>query len=250
MKVLLTSDTHYGLNGKTHSKHSKFWKKIQKEIETQDIKVLIWAGDVAVNKQRQFKRSIEQAREHVDIPILLVRGNHDFWDVLDRKDEQAGHRGFHRLEYLHQHLFKKYDIHHLERGPKVIDNVLFCGWDGWYGDADPPTNDAYNMFQDVQGCPMHVFMSNRAWQQFDEILAIDLTPYRASVAVTHHNPYVNDKKWEKCCANPKFYDIVKERFDYFCCGHNHQRKDNVEDSCRVLNSGSDYNDPKYLIFEV
>lgn len=250
MKVLLTSDTHYGMDGKTHSKHAKFWRTVQKEIAKHDIRVMVWAGDIAVHRQRQLHRSIEQMREYISIPVVMVRGNHDWWDALDKRDKTAGQRGYYFLEHQHKKLFQRYGLHHLEWGPKVIDDVIFCGWDGWYGLSNPPTNDETYMFRDVEGVQMHTFMSNRAWRKFDEVLEIDTEPYRAAVAVTHHNPYVVDRKWEDMCANLKFYDMIKEKFDFFCCGHNHQRKDRVEDGCRVLNSGSDYNNPQYLVFEV
>lgn len=250
MKFILTSDTHYGMDGKTHSKHEKFWRNIKKEIEANDVKALIWAGDLSANKQRQFSRSIEQARHHIKIPILLVRGNHDFWDAVDAIDKNAYKRSFGLLQNLHAEIFKKYDISHLENGPVVIKDVIIAGWDGWYGISNPPTNDDVNMFNDHEGCPMHVFMSNRAWKKFEEVLNLDVSNYRKSIAVTHFNPYVTDRKWADMCANNKFYDLIKEKYDVFCCGHNHQFKDRIEDGCRVLNSGSDYNNPKYIVFEV
>jgi predicted phosphodiesterase len=249
VKAILTSDTHYGMDGKTHAKHDRFWRKVQDEIVSNDVKVLLWAGDLACNKQSQLARTIRHAREYVSIPILLVRGNHDFWDAPSNKDEFSGRRSFQLLDAFHRDLFAQHGIHHLENNPKVIDDVLFCGWDGWY--ATPPlTNDADNMFRDVNGSPMHAFMSNRAWKAFEAVMDLDVEPYRAAVAVTHFNPYVVDRKWEAMCANLRFYDMVKEKFDVFCCGHNHQKKDRIEDGCKVLNSGSQYNNPQFLTFEV
>lgn len=243
MKVLLTSDTHYGMDGKTHGKHDRFWRDVKKTIKAEDVKALVWAGDLSATKQSQLTRTVQHAREHVDIPILLVRGNHDFWDY-------PFNRSFGELQNDHRILFEKYNVYHLEWGPTTVEDVVFCGWDGWYGMSNPPTNDSNFMFRDAEGCPMHVFMSNRAWKQFEDVMSVPVEQYRAAVAVTHFNPYCVDRKWEDMCANLKFYDIVKEKFDVFCCGHNHQRKDRVEDGCRVLNSGSDYNSPKFLTFEV
>ena len=250
MNLILTSDTHYGMDGKTHSKHDKFWRKVAKSIVDNDVKCLVWAGDLSANKQRQLRRTIQHMREHVKIPVVLVRGNHDFWDAWDPRDEGSGNRAWHLLEADHRQLFGEFNISHLEDGPVVIDDVIICGWDGWYGMSNPPTNDERFMFRDYRGAPMHVFLSNRAWKKFDEVLATDVDKYRAAVAVTHFNPYVTDWKWADMCANLKFYDLIKEKFDVFCCGHNHQFKDRVEDGCRVLNSGSDYNNPKFLLFEV
>ena len=247
MNLILTSDTHYGVDGKTHGKHERFWRDMQKDIVANDVKALIWAGDLASSKQRQFRRSVEQAREHVSIPILLVRGNHDFWDARDSLD--AGRRSFPELDRLHREVFSEFNVHHLESGPVTIEDVLICGWDGWYA-GTPPSNDANFMFRDYEGVPMHTYLSSRAWKKFEEVMDLDVSPHRTAVAVTHFNPYCTDRKWESMCANLKFYDMVKEKFDVFCCGHNHQFKDRVEDGCRVLNCGSDYNKPQYLMFEV
>lgn len=251
MNLILTSDTHYGMDGKSHSKHERFWRKVRDSIEKNDVKALIWAGDIACTTQRQVRRSIEQMRDHIKIPVAFVRGNHDWWDDLDRKDKHAGERRpYAVLSREHLELFGKHRISHLEDGPLVIEDVVICGWDGWYGNSNPPSNDADRIFRDVEGCPAHVFMSNRAWRKFDEVMSTDIDKYRAAVAVTHFAPYVTDRKWEMMCANLKFYDMIKEKFDVFCCGHNHQAKDRVEDGCRVLNSGSDYNKPQFKLFEV
>lgn len=248
MNLILSSDTHYGMDGKTHAKHEAYWNDVSKTIQKHQVKAFIWAGDLAANKQRNLVRSLEHARQHIDIPILLVRGNHDFWDTPD-KYQQSSRRSFQVLDALHKEAFAKYNIVHLEQGPHVIDDVIFCGWDGWYS-VPPNTNDAKNMFRDVNGSPMHVFMSHRASKKFEEVLSIDTDKYRTAVAVTHFNPYCTETKWIDMCANPKFYDMVKEKFDVFCCGHNHQFKYRLEDGCLVLNSGSMYNDPKFILFEI
>lgn len=248
MKLILASDTHYGLDGKTHGKHDRFWKKVAKCIAENDVKAFLWAGDLACNTQHQLKRSIEQARKHIKIPIALVRGNHDWWDCPSKQDKHFG-RQFHELQVMHRQLFGANDIYHLEDSPMVVEDVIICGWDGWYGVSNPPTKDERFMFRDVQGCPMHVFMSNRAWKKFDEVLETDVSKYRAAIAMTHHNLYT-EPGHENLCANLKFLDMIKAKFDVVCCGHNHQRRDDVEDGLRILNSGSDYNRPEFLLFEV
>lgn len=251
MKLALTSDTHYGI-GNANAKHLRFWNNLASEIEQQDVRALIWAGDIAIDRQRQFLRSMEMARSVLpkELPILLVRGNHDFWDNIDKKDKEANRRSFAMLDRMHQEWFEKLDIHHLEKEPFVLDDVIILGWDGWYGNTNPPTNDERFMFRDIEGCPMHTYMSNRAWNNFEKVLEYPVEGFRKSVAVTHFNPYAGERHNLESCANPKFYDLIKQKVDVFCCGHNHQHKDRIEDGCRVLNCGSDYGQPRYLIFEV
>lgn len=262
MKLLLTSDTHYGMDGKTHNKHMKFWKKVSKVIQEQDIKALIWAGDVASFRQRHLYRSLEQAREFVDIPILLVRGNHDFWNGVDKKYPEMNPFTMDEIFIQHQEWFKKFNIHHLENGPYIIDDVVICGFDGWYAQVDPGTNDKKWMPMTIQGEAItSQYMVSKAWKDFDECLKIDTSKYRKSIIVTHHNPYpINGGSVKTCIemglnnyghsGNFKFLLEMKEKFDILCCGHSHQYRNDDEEGIQIYNCGSDYNKPKYLIFEV
>lgn len=260
MKCLLTSDIHYGYDSKSHSKQRKFWTRVSKEVVAQDIKVIVIAGDIAVNRQRHIECTFRLAREFVpNVTIACVLGNHDWWDTNDPKDKDAGRRSFARLSELHEELFKRYDIHYLQNKPLVVtDNdksFMFCGWDGWYANVHPMTNDDENIFMDVEGAPMHHFMSSRAWKTFDALLTQLEDPevqkkYDAIVAVTHHNPYCDSEPYRHMIANERFLEEIKPRVDVFCCGHSHQRRDEVVDGCRILNAGSEYNQPQHIVFEV
>lgn len=254
MKLMLTSDTHYGLTGANEGSHRRFWRKVGEAIENEGVQVLIWAGDIAVHRQRQLRRSIEICREFVKIPIVLVRGNHDFWDHPDKKDRDAGRRSFRQLEELHSKLFAEFDIHHLEKGPYVSGDTVILGWDGWYYLSNPPTKDEVHMFRDVEGCPMHVFMANRAHKMFEKVLDFDTSTFLNIVAVTHHNPYRDPSgripDSTEFGPNPKFLDLIAEKADVLCYGHNHKKMDMMYKGCRLLNSGSDYGYPQYTIFTV
>jgi predicted phosphodiesterase len=249
MKLLLTSDTHYGLDGKTHKKHIKFWRKVSKEIKDQDIKALLWAGDIASFRQRHFYKSLQMCREFVDIPVLLVRGNHDLWCGADKKDPDAPMIHLEKLDIQHNKWFDKFDIWHLENGPYIIDNVLICGFDGWYAIPDPATNDKKWMPRFVQGQPfVQEYLVNKAWEYFQNCLKLDTSKFRKSIIVTHHNPYPYMNL--EFGANTKFLLQMKEKFDILCCGHTHAYKNDNEEGIQIYNCGSDYNDPKYLVFEV
>lgn len=267
MKLALISDTHYGMDGKTHNKHNKFWKKLSKEIEKQDIKVLIWAGDLASFRQRHLRRSLEHCREHIDIPVVLVRGNHDFWDGIDKKDKMSAMRSLDQLFELHKKWFRDNDIHHLENNPFVIDDIIICGFDGWYAVKDPQTNDKHWMPKFIQGQPfVQEYMVSKAWKDLDVCLNTDLSGYRKSILVTHHNPYVYcpypdyysrtvDEVLKEGIiytghgANLKFLPEIRDKFDILCCGHTHVFRDDTYEGIQIYNCGSDYNKPKWLIFE-
>lgn len=270
VKMVLISDTHYGMDGKTHTKHMKFWRRLAKEIKEKEIKVLIWAGDLASFRQRHLRRSLEMAREFINIPIVLVRGNHDFWDGEDKQDpgRSGGIRSLDKLFDLHRHWFIENNIHHLEDNPFIIEDVIITGFDGWYATHNPGTNDKNWMPKFVKGQPfVQEYLVNKAWRDFDECLKVDTTKFRKSIIVTHHNPYpfapypgyktrpVDDLiadgvEYSGHGANLKFLVEIREKFDIMCCGHTHVYKNDDVEGLQIYNCGSDYNSPKWLIFEV
>lgn len=267
MKVMLTSDTHYGTQGNSASKQRKFWRKVGETIEKEGVKLLIMAGDMASHRQRHLLRTLELVNEYVKCEIVLVRGNHDLWDGEDKKDKAAGTRSLNQIWELHRTWFKHFHIHHLEDGPLVIDDVLICGFDGWYATSNPATNDKHWMPELHEGCPIMPFLTNRAWKKFEECLDLDTSKYRKSILVTHHNPYpfspYKDYKprpvkelleqgitYTGHGANIRFLPEIAEKFDVLCCGHTHGYKNDTTEGIQIYNSGSDYNNPKFLIFEI
>jgi len=245
--IALTSDTHYGLDNNTHIVHEKFLKRLDKDIKANNVSLLIHAGDWACNKQDQFYRSMKMFRKHISVPIVCVRGNHDLWQHKNYPKMQT----YIEMMKTHEEWFKELGIHHLESGPYIHGDIAIFGFDGWYHSANPPTNDLSTMqFKDVGGAPIMPYLSSRAHKKLDALLALDLKPYRRSILVTHHSPFTDDWKYKELTANPIYFEPIVEKFDFFCCGHSHQRVNNVFGKCRVLNSGASYNTPQYLIFEV
>lgn len=189
-------------------------------------------------------------RHHIDIPILAVRGNHDLWQ---RKPfRYPSYWQYAEMMRHHKEWFAEFNIHHLENNPFVIDDVLIAGFDGWYNVTNPPSNDQEMVrFKDVEGCPIMSYLSNKAYKDLDGVLALDDSPYRASVLVTHHPPFVDDPFWALMSANPNYLQPIKDKFDVLCVGHSHQYRDDIEDGCRILNAGAKYNSvPRKIIFEV
>lgn len=256
MKIALTSDLHYGFNNKTGHIHRKFWAKIAPMLAEENVKVLILAGDLASSKLSELRDCLALIREHIQIPIVIVRGNHDFWDAPNKNDPESGFRNWLRINELHKRWFRQFDVHHLEDGPKIVNGVRFVGWDGWYRHPNPPTNDGLYMFKGHDGAEMHHFMCSRAWKKFDEVLA-ELQAsnnFRKTIAVTHHNLYCDNPKYEVYSGHPTFLTELVGYVDVFACGHNHQYlKEFIDLDLRPLlmvNSGSDYNRPRILVFEV
>lgn len=250
VKCLLISDTHYGHSGKTHRHHLKFFEKIREEIEN-GVEIIIHAGDWTSNRQDQFRRTLVMFRKELgDIPIVCVRGNHDFWDQKKGGRKQQSKWMYGQLMQMHESWFKESNIHHLESGAFEYKDIVIAGFDGWYGNAKAPTNDELCMVSNVEGCPTMVYLSSKAYKDLDKVLQLDFSKYRKSICVTHFPPFAGDWKGKDFSANFKFFDPITDKFDILCVGHSHMYVNRIENNTEVYNCGGHYDDPKYLIFEV
>ena len=248
LKCLLTSDTHYGHTHKTHKRHEKFFEQIKKE----DFDLLIHAGDWSSSRQDQFRRTMAMFRRELgdDVPILAVRGNHDFWDFKKGGRKMQRKYFLPELMRMHDEWFDEYNITYLGRSMYQQDDVVFVGFDGWYGSSNPPTNDGHFMIRDVEGCPTMTYMANKAHKDLDLLLQRDYSKFRKSVCVSHFPPFSGDWKGKGFSANFSFFQPMKDKFDVLCFGHSHRRVDREEDGTKIYNCGSDYDKPNYIIFEV
>lgn len=250
MKLILTSDLHEGRSPRSHKINTEFITKIAQEIKKDsNIKALIIAGDLSSHKQEQHERICKMLRDQLSCTILIVRGNHDYWSTLDKR-KVIKYPTIPELNKKHEELYKKYNIHHLQKNPFVIDDVIILGWDGWYSSFDPPSNDDDHIIRFTEGIKTMEWLSRKAHKEFERLLSVDTKGYHKSIIVTHHNPYTHDYRYKELGANHKYLEFIVNKFDYLLTGHTHRFYDKLVKGCRIVNSGSDYNDPKYLILEV
>jgi predicted phosphodiesterase len=243
MRLVLTSDTHFGHDGKTQSKHQKFLKAVAEENPD----VLVHAGDWTSSKQEQFRRTLEMFREELRCPIVAVRGNHDFWQTVDR---------FHFLQETeslfeqHEIWFRQFNIHHVSQGPFVIDGWTITGFDGWYGNLNPPTNDEKFMPLFTQNMRTMEWFNRKAhWDLQDILDKVDLSREK-KICVTHFPPFTENQLYAQFCANQNYLEVLCERFELLLVGHSHRECDWVFKGTRIVNSGADYNAPKYKVLDL
>ena len=256
MKVILTTDLHEGFDYKTNEINKKHIKKMAEEIVNDpEIKVMVITGDLASHKLKQFPRILKMLRANIHIPILVVRGNHDLWGREEGKLQRDGtwfqpkFQSLQEIYTLQKQWFKDYDIHHLEEGNFKIENTVFVGWDGWYHDLFPNTNDEFHMTTYTEGIRTMEWLSKRADKEFERVIYDD-TEADIRIAVTHHSPMPTDPLYQSHCSNPKHLQFITSKYDYFLIGHTHQKTFMQVNDCIIINAGSHYNDPKYRIFEV
>lgn len=242
MQIALTSDLHGGYSTKTYKIHERWLE----DLEEKSFDILILAGDLGTTKLKDFERILKHIRTKVAKPILAVRGNHDLWDKS--KYDLEG------LMKEQEQIFKDLDIHHCEQGPYVVGNIGFYGWDGWYNLEHRYQNDWNFMPQYTGGRHTHDWLSKRTYSQFmrvyDELQIANTT---TNIVITHMPCFRQIRIEDEIFgANPKYYEMLraKDNIDYICYGHTHLAEDEVYDGIRFLNSGSDYDSPVTLFFEV
>lgn len=247
MKIALSSDVHYGCTGNVANKIEKMFNKIKDE----NVDALILAGDLASHTQHHYKRCIETARNILpDIPILTVRGNHDMWDGMHRKDKASEKRMLYQIYEYHEKIYRFNNIHHLD-DPYILGDVTIFGFDGWYHLPDPKTNDKHWMPLMHEGCPTGSYLSAKSFKDFERILyQYDNKTTEKTILISHFPSIVIEGDRHEFNASPRFLPEIKERFDVVCYGHSHKFMDQIEDDTRFLNCGSDYGKPQYIIFEL
>lgn len=273
MRVLVTTDTHYGFDHNTHKVHQKFIKKIRQECENQNIDAVIHCGDWIATEQGELPRTFKMFREGLgDIPILGVEGNHCLWDYsfrARRKKMKKFPSGMPLIQMLEQHKLwaAEYSIHLLENTPYYhsASETLIMGFNGWYMSLSPPTNDATYMPLFVESAPSTQYLSHKAHKDLDNLLlTVDSYPLSAKkkVCVSHFPFHSKDPKYLNMCANPSYLEFIAEKFDYLFVGHSHQTEDFIHTSdsghsIRVVNPGTKfdlkyhgYNNPNYVIIDL
>lgn len=244
MRVALTSDTHSGASRETHKILSRFFESMEEDKEWD---VLILAGDLGIATFDHFLTLLNMVKVHIKRPVVAVRGNHDLWDKR-KYNLQA------TIKYGSEK-FAEYGIHHLESGPYIKDGVAFVGWDGWYNMFIRGRNEWNFIPHYTAGLHTHDFLKNREDKEFQRVLdELEQHKDKKRVVVTHMPPFkesqVWDPLWDEHAGNPRFISFLEGNADVLCYGHTHLAHEEVIKGIRVYNSGSDYDEPNYIKFEV
>lgn len=248
MKIAITTDTHYGYNGdKTRKNHEKFLISLAEAMALHDCKLLCHTGDWATHKHSQLAKTFEQFRQYIKQPILTVFGNHDYWNVIDRYKPLK----WEDLVKSQNELLLKFDITHVGENPVVIDNILFAGYNGWYANLNPPSNDLNFMPKWIEGIPTHEFLNKKSHNDLNKLLySLDKFQYEKAVCLTHFPPFIDNPAYADFTGNPSHLPFLKESFNVLIVGHSHRTHDYVDEGLRIINSGAEYHFPRFIIVEI
>lgn len=261
MKVILLNDLHYGCGGNRGRKiHEAFVSLLSSKISECGVEAIVIAGDTGTSKQDDLEKFFKLLRASISIPVLLVFGNHDYWDGKPPFPLKFP-RLYHEIRTLHEDLCKRYDLHYLENGPFKLRNIQFSGYDGWYRSVSPGTNDICSstsvyMREYIESVPTHLYLNSRAHKECERVLS-EVDSELVNVCVSHFDSTVTDIKFK---SNEDDYDThrgdhnhlieLSDRFDFIFYGHTHREIDEQISKSRILSSGTDYLHPVGLIVEI
>ena len=234
VNVIQISDLHHGFSHRTAEKLEKFLKGIV-EKEKDDF-VLLVSGDLISTRQESFKKCVRLLRRvFPNATILMVRGNHDFYNFTMRYGEERrpyNNHALHTIFEKHKEICEASDVILLEPGVEYVqDDVVFVGFDGWHYDPDEnsrlvPSKGQKSTYEQLL---------DRAKEDLVKILNFDTSGYRKSVLLTHFPPYECTK--EDPHVSQEEYLSLTQKFDWIFCGHTHAEYEEEANGCMLVNSG-------------
>lgn len=236
VSVVQISDLHHGFSTNTAKRLEKFLMGIN-EAEKEDF-VLLVSGDLISTRQESFKKCVRLLRRvFPETDILIVRGNHDFYDFRVRYGDELKLNpkwspSLDKLLIRHKEIVEESNIILLEPGVEYVrDNVVFLGFDGWHYDPEENSRLVYNR----SGKKTYECLLEKAKTDLDKILEFDTSSYRKSVLLTHFPPYECNK--EDPSVSQERYLPLTQKFDWIFCGHTHEEYEEEANGCRIINSG-------------
>jgi predicted phosphodiesterase len=241
MKLCLTSDTHYGFSSDTRG----LLERMLCNIAAESPDVVLHAGDWASTKFEEFEACVKLFRQYLpNTPIIGSLGNHDYWaqdtDIIGVSSTEE------HLKLLHDTM-TKYNI--LTSFMDIKQQIAISAMQSWYKNTHPPSNDHHFM---VSGNAAHHIMCTYADTDYARVLQhVKEFPAFKHVVVSHFTPYNYRYGYTSMCGPLRpFDDLITEGIKYLCLGHSHEYQNELVFGCRLINTGSNYDEPKFVTFEV
>lgn len=252
MRAIILSDLHYGFSSRTRKIHERFVDLVAKKISEHNAEIVIITGDTASTRQKEIDKFFKLLRSKVSIRVVVVWGNHDYWDDDYRTQSKARVRTMGELFQLHKKICEQYDLHYLGDGDLILGDYQICGYDGWYHDVDPGTNDLRpgRMLSFVESAPTHSYMNYRAHKDCERILeSATNSQSKIKILVSHFDCVEHEYFGSRHRGDPSHLDALSKIFDFIIYGHTHRRINEPINKARVLSPGGDYDHPVGLIVD-
>jgi predicted phosphodiesterase len=221
------TDIHAG--GNTEEMLKKFSSQSFPSVD-----VLVLTGDFAsesVLMQGEYYQALKFARDcFPSIPVVSVDGNHDFWE-----------KNFSNFSYLEERkaeVRKIFNIHSVAMdGAKVIDDVLFCGIDGWYEEMSNKTRDNQFLPYFIEGKKAQDFMYHRMVNQLNSCLDALDTEASKKVFLSHFPLSEHCGSDKEHSAPFEFWQHIEDKVDVYFWGHTHKPVNKKVNNTHFYNVG-------------
>ncbi len=170
------------------------------------------------------------------------------------------------IDHIHS-LWKAHNITHLHGDISLLGDDLYIGaFDSWYHETRVPTND-WIMIPGVNGFDGEIEwrkLQKRSLDGFvgviDKARSIKTSNPQSKILLMTHMGFIKadaDSDWKAKNSGIYFgttpqFEGNLEDFDYLFYGHSHRHFEGIATNgkTKILNVGSDYENPKYVIMEV
>jgi predicted phosphodiesterase len=265
MKLLLWSDIHWSNSNliKSYKRISSFLRLLQKE----NFDALILAGDIGMTHVKEIKVFLTVLRKFLpNTKIYWVLGNHDLagdytWQYSNNLAKYAppkfpkAHLTLEEINTYIKDLELEFNIFHLYTDPLKTEDTIIVGFDGWYNKIHPgarvftnqnpggefrETTDRSRLPPTTKGIDSMSYLKDKAAEEVNELLNLNLVNYKHKVLVTHFPPYTRNYKYRDMIADENLLPLICEKYSYLLVGHSHQDEEWNFKGCNIINCGNDY----------
>ena len=272
MKIIVTTDTHWGFSDKGDQANLAMLHNMKEEKAD----ILIHCGDAGSSVRFDRIAFWKEARYTLGdkLPMFTVNGNHDYWEYPRSISSMAFSHVMDNENYKQPttpkevalknlEILDEFNVIHLNDGSIEIEEgkriIVLSGFDGWYYNDVPANEGKYIPGYYPTGIQ---WLQAKAHKDFEESIKVLNEAHIAgkiTVLVTHFGfieaDAANDWKAKYFGlyfgADPKYEDFI-DNVDVMLCGHSHNAFTGTakNGTTKVLNVGSDYELPKYQILDV
>jgi putative phosphoesterase len=267
MKIIVTSDLHYGMR----EDGDESARALAKTICDEGGDVLLLCGD---NARLPLKNTIDclSLFKHFAGRKLVVAGNHDLWVNGDAPFDSRDMYSVILPEIYHQCGF-----HGLDYAPTVINDIGFVGTVGWYDYSfrEPALDLPLETYEKKILDDGTIWMDIRyiRWKYTDpeftnltlaklrEQISIVETKCETIIAALHHLPFENlvmrraDRAWSFANAfmgSAKYGEELLKHptVKYAICGHTHVQRAAQNGHMNCFSIGSNYRTKRREILDI
>jgi predicted MPP superfamily phosphohydrolase len=207
----------YAVTGDTHNIEPAFWEKLRQLRPD----VIFHVGDWTMQSQ-ELRVALMTMRDVLPrTPCYAVLGNHDWWSDKTESD--------HRLAtHWRRTLMNQYHVTWLRGTTVTVEGLKVGGFDGWYEELLPPTND-------------RKFVNPYLWDRLVELAKVQagqLAAEQPDIVLTHFP------------VSTGYAKVLAEFCHLLCIGHWHYSIDADWFGMRTINPGSDYGVPQFKLIEL